>query len=130
MITVLGLAFFALACGGQGATDGVTTVNMGELNQSGQSGTATLMARGSDTQAVVTLSAGAMTSGAIHIHSGQCGESLGAVVHPLANFSGETSTTLLEGVSLSSLLNGDRAINAHNAEDASTYTACRNLPAR
>ena len=37
MIAVLGLAFFAIACGGQGATDGVTTVNMGELNQSGQS---------------------------------------------------------------------------------------------
>ncbi len=48
----------------------------------------------------------------------------------VTNFSGESSTTLLDGVSLSSLLNGDRAINAHNADDASVYTACANLPTR
>lgn len=128
LIAVAGLAMLVLACGGQGATDDVVTVTMNELNQSGQSGTATLTARGSDTEIVVTLSAGAMQSGAIHVHSGQCGDNLGGVEHPLTKFSGESSTTTLAGVSLSSLLNGDRAINAHKADDASVYTACANIP--
>ena len=130
LIAVVGLLMLVLACGGQGATDDVVSVSMKELNQSGQQGTATLTARGADTEIVVTLSAGPMKSGAIHIHSGQCGDNLGGVENPLTTFSGESSTTVLAGVSLSSLLNGDRAINAHNAEDASVYTACANLPTR
>jgi hypothetical protein len=70
-----------------------------------------------------------MESSAIHIHSGQCGPGLGDVVHPLTNLTGGSSTTLLEGVSLGSLLTGGFAINSHNADDASIYTACGNTPA-
>ena len=129
LIIIVGLAMLALACGGQDATDETVTVSMRELNQSGQQGSATLTARGADTEIVVTLSAGPMKSGLIHVHSGQCGDNLGGVEHPMTKFSGESSTSLLSGVSLSSLLNGNRAINAHNVDDASVYTACANLPA-
>jgi plastocyanin len=62
------------------------------------------------------------------MHSGQCGEDLGDVVHPLTDLDQGTSATLLEGVSLNSLLTGDFAVNSHSAEDSSVYTACGNLP--
>jgi plastocyanin len=48
-------------------------------------------------------------------------------VHPLTNITNGTSTTLLEGVALDSLLTGNFAINSHNADDASIYTACGNI---
>jgi Cu/Zn superoxide dismutase len=107
----------------------VVAIALNEENNSGQSGLATLTAMGDNTQVVVSLSEGTMESSAIHIHSGQCGPELGDVVHPLTNLTGGSSTTLLEGVSLGSLLTGGFAINSHNADDASIYTACGNIPA-
>ena len=53
-----------------------------------------------------------------------------AVLHGLTDFSDSTCTTLLEGVSLASLLKGDLAINAHNSSDPSVYTACGNIPGK
>ena len=97
-------------------------------NDSGQSGIATLTAQGDDTQVVLTLSEGAMESSAVHIHSGQCGPELDGVVHPLTNITDGSSNTLLEGVALASLLTGGFAINSHNADNPSIYTACGNIP--
>jgi plastocyanin len=50
------------------------------------------------------------------------------VVHPLTNIADGTSATVLEDVSVASLLTGDFAVNAHNAQDSSVYTACGNVP--
>ena len=118
------------ACGNLPSKGDTLTIALDEQNDSGQSGWATLIDRGNDTEVVLSLSTGAMETRSVHIHSGQCGASLGGVVHGLTSFVGGAggSTTLLEGVSLDSLLTGDFAINAHNAETGSIYTACGNIP--
>jgi hypothetical protein len=103
-------------------------IALDELNDSGQSGWAKLAAKGDDTEIILSLSPGVMVSNLVHVHSGPCGESLSGVVHGLTNITDGMSTTLLEGVSLASLLTGDFAINAHNADDPSVYTACGNIP--
>ena len=116
---------------GNGASGSVVLIALNEQNDSGQSGWAMLTGSGDDTEVVLSLSTGAMETGSVHIHTGQCGDALGGVAHGLTSFVGGAggSVTLLEGVSLDSLLNGDFAINAHNAETGSIYTACGNIPA-
>ena len=118
------------ACGNIPAKLNSVTIVLGELSDSGQSGFATLTSRGDDTEVVASLSEGAMTSGLVHIHSGQCGVNLGAPAHILTSFSGGSSVTLLKDVSLTTLLNGSFAVNAHNSVSPGTYTACGNLPVR
>ncbi len=54
---------------------------------------------------------------------------MAGVAHGLNDFTNGNSVTTLEGVSLESLLTGGFAVNAHNAEDPSVYTACGNIPA-
>jgi plastocyanin len=108
----------------------VVAIALNEQNDSGQNGIATLTAQGDDTEVVLSLSEGTMETSAVHIHNGQCGPGdLGGVVHPLTNITNGTSATLLEGVSLEGLRTGDFAINTHNADDPSVYTACGNIPA-
>ncbi|MCH8897168.1 MAG: hypothetical protein IIC33_02570 [Chloroflexi bacterium] len=105
------------------------TIALDAQNDSGQSGLATLTARGTITEVVAFLSPGTLESEKFHIHSGQCGvDTLGGVVYPLTSFSEGISGTLLEGVSISSLLTGDFALNSHKAGDPSVYTACGNIP--
>ena len=103
---------------------------MNEQNDSGQSGGAMLTAKDGGTEVMLQLSAGAMETTAVHIHSGRCGADLGRVVHGLTSFAGGsgTSTTMLDGVTLDSLMNGDFAINSHNSDDATIYTACSDIP--
>ena len=116
------------ACGNIGRNTATITLDLSEDNSSGQSGFALLTPRGDNTEVWLSLSKGSMISSAVHIHSGQCGDSLGDVVHGLTNFSGETSATLLEGVSLSSLLTGGFAVNSHNVRSPLVYTSCGNIP--
>ena len=112
-------------------TEGSVLIALNPQNDSGQSGWATLTARGSDTEVVLSLSPGAMESKLVHIHEGACGnDTLGGVLHGLTDFSGGTSTTLVESVSLDSLLQGNLAINSHNINDPSVYTACGNIPSK
>ena len=102
------------------------TVDLLELNGSGQSGIASLTEYGLTTHIVLSLSSGDRESELVHIHTGQCGDTLGGVDNPLTSLvggSGESATTL--DVSLDNLQDGDHAINLH---DASDYTACGNIP--
>ena len=116
------------ACGNIPPAGSFLTIALDELNDSGQSGWATLSSRGNDLEIVSHLHEGTMTSGAVHIHEGQC-ESLAGVANPLSSFVDRTSSTLIAGLSLDSLMTGGFAINAHNADDPGTYTACGNIPA-
>lgn len=104
----------------------VITINLTAQNNSGQAGTATLTAKGNQTEVVMNLStgpAGASTEQPVHIHTGTCA-SLGDVAHGLTNLVNGKSTTTVD-VSLSTLLNGTFAINAHKSgAEASVYTAC------
>ena len=99
-----------------------------ELNDSGQSGTAILTEYGPTSHVVLSLSAGALESESVLIHHGRCGETLGDEAYPLTSFvggSGDSITTL--DVTLEHLQDGDHAINAHDAGDASYYTAYGNI---
>jgi len=102
---------------------------LNEENNSGQSGQATIIARGDDTEVILILSStGTTRSSAAHIHSGQCGPTLlSDVEYELSNFIGGLSITLLRGVSLESLLTGNLAINTHDSQDPSIFTSCGNI---
>ena len=100
-----------------------------QLRHPGQSGSATLTASGSMTEVILDLSAGALQAELVHIHTGQCGDTLGGVAHPLASFvggSGSSVTTV--DAPLDSLRTGDFAINAHKKDEPGVYTACGNIP--
>jgi hypothetical protein len=96
----------------------VLSIVLNEENDSGQTGWAALVARGDRTDVILSLPPGDMESELVHIHSGQCGDTLGDVVHPLTSFEGGSglSVTTVE-VELDSLRNGDFAINTHQAGD-------------
>ena len=105
-------------------------IPLGELNGSGQSGSATLTARGVMTEVVLNLSSGAISTELVHVHAGQCGDTLGGVAYALTNFVGGSgvSVTMVDA-SIDSLRTGDFAINAHSKNDPlGVYTACGNIP--
>ena len=106
------------------------TITLDEQNDSGQSGTATLTAKGGDTEVVLSLTAGALETELVHIHTGSCGANLGGVAHPLSSFVGGSggSETLLSGVGLGSLMTENFAVNSHQAGNPGVYTACGNIP--
>ena len=111
-------------------------ISLGAQNASGQWGTATLTAQGAQTEVVLSLSSGTLQSEAVHIHEGSCdrglaaGTNLGDVAHALTFFSGGSGeTTTVVPASLASLRDGQFAINAHEAGNPGTYTACGNLTA-
>ena len=107
----------------------VVTINLGALNASGQTGTATLTEGGAQTEVALTLSLGARNSELVHIHNGQCGATLGGVAYNLTNFAGGSgASSTVVNATLASLQDGDHAINSHDAADASIYTACGNIP--
>ena len=107
----------------------VVSITLDELNSSGQSGTATLTEIGNSTQVVLFLSAATSQTEKVHIHSGQCGDTLGGVDFTLTSFvdgSGGSTTTV--PATLASLQDGDHAINTHDASVVAIYTACGNIP--
>ena len=107
----------------------VVTIDLDALDASGQSGTATLTEMGSTTRVDLTLSAGASSSELVHIHIGQCGDTLGAVDEDLNSFvGGSGASNTIVTATLAELQNGNHAINAHDASDPGTYTACGNIP--
>jgi hypothetical protein len=99
-------------------------------NSSDQSGSATLTASGDRTIVTLELSTGSLDTELVHIHAGQCGDTLGAIAHELTSFvggfGGSVSTV---NSSLTSLLTSGFAINAHKAGDPGVSTACGNIPA-
>ena len=117
-------------CGNLPIEADALTISLNEIDGFGQSGWATLTARGSKTEVVLSLSPGALQTELVHIHSGQCGDNLGGVAHGLTSFAGGSGGSMTTvDASLSSLRTGDFAINAHQAGSPGTYTACGNIPA-
>ena len=128
-VVTLGLALVALVASAStaGAQGRTATVTLSPENNSGITGTATLTDMGNgQTRVVVRISPGAGNHPA-HIHSGNCGPTLGAVVYPLTNVQNGTSTTEVEA-SLAELQTGDFAINLHESPtNIPTYVACGNI---
>ena len=97
-------------------TDSIT-FTLEEQNNSGQSGWATLIARGNQTEVVLDFSLGALQTEEAYILEGPCGnESPGRIAYPLTSLvggggAGSSITTL--DVPLSSLQTGEFAISSH-----------------
>ena len=101
-----------------------------DRNDSGQSGWALLSTVGNDLQVDLTLSASDPGVELAHIHTGQCGATLGGVAYGLTSFAGGggSSTITLEGVTLAELRTGGFAINTHEAGSPGVYPVCGNIP--
>ena len=111
------------SCGNIPAAADSLTIALAEMNESGQTGFATVTARGDQTEVVVSATAG--ISALAHIHDGSCLE-LGGVAHGLSDTSGSISTSTVDAT-LESLTTGDFAVNLHIAEDASVYSSCGDI---
>lgn len=114
------------------AQEEAVTIDLAAIEDSGISGTATLTPMGEQTEVTVTLEAtgdaALDTPRPNHIHSGQCGDTLGGVEYALNDVTDEATTTV--DASLESLMDGNHAVNVHlSADEISTYIACGNIPA-
>ncbi len=115
------------ACGNIPLADAIS-ITLAELNGSGQSGVATLIAMGDKTQVMINVSPGDATNDPqpIHIHAGSCAN-LGSVIYPLTGVENGKSTTLVEA-RLTMLRDSNFTINLHKSgPEASVYTACGNI---
>lgn len=126
MFVVLALAGAAIAS----AADPVT-VTLNPLNDSGESGTATLTDLGNG-KVKVEVSVTGAPAGVVqpmHIHKGTCANLTAKPTYPLTSLTDGKSVTEIEA-SLADLQNGDFAINGHkSAQEASIYVYCGDIPA-
>ncbi|MFQ5874835.1 MAG: PKD domain-containing protein [Dehalococcoidia bacterium] len=105
-------------------TGETAVIDLGELNASGQTGTATLTAMGGQTEVVIDATPG--ISGIQHIHLGSC-ENLGGVAHDLGTIGADGKSVTLVDAGLDSLMSGDFAINLHDKDNPAIYTSCGDI---
>lgn len=120
------LVVCALMTGCAANSPGVT-IELATLNDSGVTGTVTLIGVGDRTQVDVDVDPAGHPDMPSHIHPGDCDNLVPQPKYPLRNVVDGKASTLV-AVPLSELLDGTLAINLHNSnEDMGTYTACANL---
>ena len=121
------LAVVLMACAliaGCAAAGPQVTIELETLNNSGVTGTVTLISLGDRTQVDVDVDPAGHPDMPSHIHPGNCENLVPQPKYPLRNVVDGKASTIV-AVSLSELLGGDLAINLHNSnEDMRTYTAC------
>jgi hypothetical protein len=124
----LGVLVVVLALvAGCAANEQRVTIELETLNDSGVSGTVTLISLGDRTQVDVDVDPAGHPDMPSHIHPGDCDNLVPQPKYPLRNVVDGSASTII-AVPLSELLGGDLAINLHNSnEDMRTYTACANL---
>ncbi len=94
------------------------------VQNSGQSGQATLTPEGEQTRVAVGFDNAPSVPQPVHIHEGTCEDLNPAPRFLLENLTEGTSETVVD-VPLSELQEGEFAINAHASEnDIETYVAC------
>ena len=103
-------------------------VTMSALGGSNQTGTATLTARGNQTEVVVDITAGAAgVAQPAHIHEGRCA-AVGGVRFPLTNVENGKSTTTVN-VALRDVQTGNFYVNVHrSAPEIATSVSCGDIP--
>jgi MYXO-CTERM domain-containing protein len=112
-----------------GAQPTTVTIALAEENGSGQSGTAMLSAEGDQTRVVIDLANSPAGPQPAHIHTGNCGPTLGGVVFAL-EFPRDGKSTSLVNTPLAAVQTGGFAINVHKSpQEANIYVACGNIPA-
>jgi hypothetical protein len=119
---------YAKAAGEEAEASQTVTVQLGAVNNSGESGKATLTAMDGKTKVVIDLmGAPEGVAQPAHIHQGNC-ENLGGPKYPLeAVKNGKSETTI--DAKLSDLTAGDFAINVHKSEkEISIHVACGDVP--
>ena len=107
------------------ADDGKTVVvQLGALNGSGETGTATLKAIGSKTLVSIRLSNGSDIEQPAHFHTGTCDKYAPRPLYPLNDVvNGKSETTL--NVPIDKLTGGDLIVNVHKSyADIATQAAC------
>ena len=116
------------AAGNEPSAENEVSVELGEQNDSGQTGEATLRPHGNAETVVILEIEGGDEAQPAHVHTGTC-EELGDVAHALENVEGGRSETTVP-VSLDELQSEDFAINVHKSEaEIETYVACADLGA-
>jgi len=133
-ILALTLAVFALAgCGSddddEAAGDDVT-VELSEVDGSGQTGTATLTSDGEMTLVSIQIDGDPVSdSQPAHIHEGNCGDELNPEpLYGLPNVADGSSETSVEASVDTLTGDDDYAINLHMSDDdLETYTSCGNI---
>ena len=109
------------------ATGPRVTIQLETLNDSGVTGTVTLISLGDRTQVDVDVNPAGHPDMPSHIHPGSCDSLVPQPKYPLRNVVDGKSSTVVPA-SLSELLAGDLAVNLHNSnDDMGTYTACAEL---
>jgi hypothetical protein len=99
-------------------------VTMNALNGSGESGTATLRAKGSKTVVTIKLSGGSNIEQPAHFHVGTCEKYEPRPLYPLEDVVNGASTTTLD-VPIDKLTGGDLIVNVHKSyADIATQAAC------
>jgi hypothetical protein len=117
----------ALIAGCAATAEPGVTIQLETLNESGVTGTVTLIDLGDRTQVDVDVDPAGHPDMPSHIHPGDCDNLVPQPKYPLRNVVDGKASTIV-AVPLSELLVGDLAINLHNSnEDMRTYTACANL---
>jgi hypothetical protein len=125
-IVVVGLIVVLAAC--QAASRPSTVVQLRTLNNSGVTGSVTLVDAGEGrTQVQVRVDPAGNLDMPAHIHPGSCDSLIPQPKHPLENVVNGSSTTIVRA-SLGDLTRGGLAVNLHKSnQDLKTYTACAEL---
>ena len=133
-ILALGLAVFALAgCGSDDddeASGDEVTVELSEVDGSGQTGTATLTSEGEMTLVSIQIDGDPVSeSQPAHVHEGSCGDELNPEpLYGLPNVADGSSEASVEASVDTLTGDDDYAINLHMSDDdLETYTSCGNI---
>lgn len=126
----LSLLLAGLLAGPALALDNAVSVKLDAQNDSGQSGSATLLPEGKQTKIVIDLlNAPAGVAQPAHIHLGSCGKLNKSPKWPLEPVKDGRSVTLLP-VALDTILAEKAAINVHkSAAEVQVYVSCGNIVA-
>jgi hypothetical protein len=124
MVAVLILPLLAAGALRVDAAANVVQVPVYARNGSGEAGTATLRQQGPDVLVNVHLAHAPAGPQPIHIHGGTC-DAPAAVRWPLTNVMHGSSTTVIHGVKLSTLLGHGYVLNVHESTmNMGHYVAC------
>lgn len=105
------------------------TIELGELNDSGISGTATLRETGGATEVTISIT-GAAGNHPAHIHAGTCDSLDPNPAFPLTSVDAEGSSVTTVDTSLEDLTSEPFAINVHlSPEQIGVYVACGDITA-
>jgi hypothetical protein len=100
------------------------TIPIKPLNDSGESGSATLTDTKAGLKVVLSIKGAPASAQPAHIHKGSCAKLDPKPWYPLTSVVGGKSTTVVKGVTIGEII-GKSAINVHKSPtDIATYVAC------